>query len=61
MEQGCLQLMVTRFHVYIALFREQHETHFDFVDKLKTEYNQLPDLGFPALYSEGKRKLFWPG
>lgn len=58
MERGGLQPTGRRFHVYIALFREQQETRFDFVDEFKTEYSQLPDLRFPALPTEGKRKLF---
>lgn len=59
MEQGGLQLMGGRFHVYIVLFRERHKIHFDFVNRLKTECSQLLDLRFPALSTEGKRKLFF--
>lgn len=45
--------------MYSVLFIEQHETHFHFVDMLKTEYYQHPDLGFQRLSSERKRNLFF--
>ena len=47
--------------MYSVLFIEQHETHFHFVDMLKTEYYQHPDLGFQRLSSERKRNLFFFG
>ena len=45
--------------MYSVLFIEQHETHFHFVDMLKTEYYQHPDLGFQRLSSERKKNLFF--
>lgn len=52
MEQGGLQVTGRRVLVYIVLFRERPKTCFDFVDELKTEYSQVPDLMFPALSTE---------
>lgn len=56
MEQLRLRLMGKRFHVYTVLPREGHKAHFDFVEELKTEYNQLTDL---STTYRGKKRTFF--